>query len=166
MDNIEKFIIENKANFDESRDPEKGWDQLNSKLNLRSTNWGVYWKVAAVIFFASTLVLSVLQFQNAPIQVQQVADVNTLEGYYAQQINLKKMEYQALATDSQTAELLTDLEKMDAAYTELSESFFEVNDPEVAEAMMENLRLRIVILNEQIEILRNGADEEQAYHSS
>ncbi len=165
MDNIEKFIIENKANFDESRDPEKGWDRLNGKLNARSTNWEVYWKVAAVIFFACTLVLSVLQFQNAP-KVQQVAEVSSLEGYYAQQINLKKMEYRALATDSQTAELLTDLEKMDAAYAELSESFFEVNDPEVAEAMMENLRLRIVILNEQIEILRNGADEEQAYHSS
>lgn len=167
MDKIEKFIIENKSNFNEPRDPEKGWDQLNNKLNAKTTNWTVYWKVAAVIFFASTMVLTVLQLQSDPIQPQVVFNnANTLEGYYTQQISLKKSEYQKLATDTQTAELLADLEKMDVAYFELNESFIEVNDPEVAEAMLENLRLRIVILNEQIEILRNGAGEEQAYHSS
>lgn len=167
MDKLEKFIIDNRTGLDEQRKPEEGWKELNDRLNEKKTDWGIYWKVAAVIFFACTIVLSAMQFQKGDETGGVIAESQpTLEGYFAQQISLRTQEFQQLATEDQAAELMSDLEKMDAAYAELNESFAELNDPEVAEAMLENLRLRILILNEQIEILRNGAGEEEFYHSS
>ena len=169
MDKIEDFIKRNKEGLDYPRDSQAGWKELEARMDAtsRSTSTLNYWKVAAVVFLMSTIALSVMRFN--PAEGSQIADNSSelaIEDFYVQQISLKLEEYTLLADDNQREELMRDLERMDVAYNELKESFDEMNSEEFADAMVENLRLRIVILNEQIQILRNGKDTETAYHSS
>lgn len=165
MDKLEKFIMDNKESFDTERKPEQGWNRLAKKLTSQPRNFMLYWKVAAVVFFVSTVGLSVLRFGSSEEPRSQAVAVGTLEGFYLQQISRKAGEYRQLAGDD--AALLEDLEAFDAAYAELSDSFTKVRNEQLAEAMLENLRLRILILNEQIELIKHGkADDEMNYHSS
>ncbi len=169
MDKLEKFIVDHKQDFEKSRDAEAGWDKLNKALGKqeRAVDSMIYWKVAAVIFFISTIALTVMNVtgeQSVPVQGNMASE--SLETFYVEQVSLKKQEYLSIADKSQSDELMGDLEKMDEAYQELKDSFEELESEEMASAMLENLRLRIFILNEQIEIIRNGDDNEEAYHSS
>lgn len=167
MDKLEKFIIENKSNFDEPRHPEKGWNNLEGLLPKRKKDFSVYWKVAAILFFASTVAL--LVFPKQEHQTTVVADNGEMvrfEDFYVNQINMKMDEYRAIASESEKEDLFRDLVVFDSAYQELSRSFEEMRDQEIAEAMLENLRLRILILTEQIELVKQGGEEPRYFHSS
>jgi hypothetical protein len=167
MDKFEKYIIENKASFDEPRHPERGWSQIEKKLGSRKGDFLVYWKVAAMIFFASTLGLLFYQLSNHTTATAETASqVNRFEDFYINQINLKMTEYSKLVGDGDKEDLFEDLVSFDSAYLELGRSFEEMKDQEIAEAMLENLRLRIFILNEQIELIKQGKHEVESYYSS
>jgi hypothetical protein len=167
MDKLEQFIIDQKDQFDQPRQPEAGWEQLAKKLNKRQPDRMFYWKVAAVFFFASTVVLGfVLLSQQSGDDVQLVSTDATFEQFYINQINQKMTEYDQLVGSAQGEELYNDLADFEAAYQELSASFKLLGTEKLAEAMLENLRLRILILNEQIELIKQGKAKEETYHSS
>ena len=171
MDKIEDFIKRNKEALDQPRDSQAGWKELEARMDAanRSSNTLNYWKVAAVVFLMSTISLLVLNLQNGASQSEGIADgqsQQSIENYYFQQINLKKDEYRGLANESEMEDLFRDLDRMDEAYADLKASFSEFESEEMADAMLENLRLRIMILNEQIHLIRNGKSEEEAFHSS
>lgn len=169
MDKLEKIIVDNKQGLEKPRDEKAGWNQISAALDKRdrSVDHMVYWKVAAVIFLISTIVLSVLNFNSSELKgTSAQSEKSNLENFYVQQVSLKMEEYLALADRSQSEELMRDLEQMDLAYVELKSSFTELESEEMANAMLENLRLRVMILNEQIEIIKNGRDSEEAFHSS
>lgn len=174
MDRLESFIRENKDQLDVPRKEDEGWEDIRKKLNSeKKTDWSVYWKVAAVLFFVSTMALTAMLLQSdageEPIAKAEntIENTGTVEGYYLNLISTKKSEYKKLANDEQSRELLRELENFDEAYQELKTSFKEINEEELAQAMIENLRLRVLILNEQIELIKNGqAQEETYYHSS
>lgn len=166
MDNLEKFITENRSNFDEPRHPEKGWSHIESRLLGKRRDLTIYWKVAAVLFFASTMALLVWPKDDVNPQLAKKSEMIRFEEFYVDQINLKMNEYKAIAEESESEDLFNDLVAFDSAYKELSKSFAEMRNQEIAEAMLENLRLRILILNEQIELAKRGGDEPTYYHSS
>lgn len=167
MDKLEQFIIQNKDRMEADRQPEAGWEAVQKRLERqeRGRDHLVYWKVAAVVFMASTLLLGALQFSDSD-QAKAVVAADDIESYYVQQINLKMQEFSALAGEPQVEDLFRDLEKMDQAYKDLKASFDQYESEEMADAMIENLRLRVIILNEQIELLKRGKTVEEAYHSS
>lgn len=168
MDKLEEFILSNKDGLEKERKEDEGWERLERKLNSRDRTLDrmVYWKVAAVVFLISTIALAVVKFPQSTGSDQVSGFDDGIENYYAKQINLKVNEYVGMAEEREAEDLLRDLEKMDAAYLELKKSFSENENEEVADAMLENLRLRILILNEQIHLIRYGKSEEEAYHSS
>lgn len=167
MDKLEEFIIDRKGQFDEPRRPEDGWDGVQKRLDRKQTDWTVYWKVAAVFFFFCSLVLVVLLFTQEERSAPALAnEPDTFEEFYFHQINQKMREYTTLVDASQREELFQDLADFDSAYAELRRSFEDLQSEELAEAMLENLRLRMLILNEQIELIRRGKGQEEYYHSS
>lgn len=170
MDELEKLIVENRGAFDKEREAEAGWKELRKEMNRaeRSSDTFLYWKVAAVIFMISTVVLSVMNFSGSDetSQPELSQSYSDFEEFYVQQISVKKQEYGSIAGQSEREDLFRDLERMDAAYSELKSSFSEYESEEMADAMLENLRLRIMILNEQIEIIKRGKSSEEAFHSS
>lgn len=168
MDKLEKFIVDHKENLEKPRDEKAGWEAIAKALDKRekSIDSVIYWKVAAVIFFISTIALTVLNFRDSNSGSSEMVAMESLEKFYVEQVSLKTKEYLSIADQSQSEDLMKDLRHMDDAYDELKSSFAELESEEMANAMVENLRLRILILNEQIEIIRNGQDREEAFHSS
>ena len=127
----------------------------------------IYWKVAAVLFLISTVALSILQFSDIElIDTTSTNDVVGLENFYVQEINFKMKEYEMLANEGERNDLFRDFETMDLAYNLLKDSFAKIKNEEIANAMLENLRLRVWILNEQIQIMKSGKGREEAFHSS
>ena len=95
-----------------------------------------------------------------------VQQMDRFEDFYVNQIDMKMKEYGSLVGEAEKEDLFNDLVVFDSAYLELSRSFDKMRDQEIAEAMLENLRLRILILNEQIEIVKQGGEQSEVYHSS
>ena len=168
MDNLEKFILDHKEDFVEKRNPENGWEELRNKLNPRKNDWSVLWKVAAVLFFVSTIGLMVPNiYEKESGQIGKSSSTSSIEEYFVQTIDFKRSEYLALADEAESEELLQDLAELDSAYSNLNSSYNQLGQVELLEAMLENLQLRVYILNEQIEILKNGSkDNEEVFYSS
>ena len=167
MDKLEKFILEHKQEFDEPRHPDKGWDELKEKMSPVQNDWTYLWKIAAMLFFLSTTALLVSRFsEKEPVQRVNVSS-DSIEDFFIQVIEVKRKEYLALADESDREDFFNDLAELDTGYASLKSSFEQLEREELLEAMLENLQLRVYILNEQIEILKNGnGNEEQVYHSS
>lgn len=167
MDKLEKFILDHKDNFDIPRRPEKGWKGLEGKMVPQKKDWSGIWKVAAILFFISTSGLLVSKFpEQESVQVVDSGN-DSIEDFFVKMIDFKREEYMSLASESQRQELLDDILELDLAYINLKISYEQLESEELLEAMLENLQLRVYILNEQIEILKNGSnDNEEVYQSS
>ncbi len=78
------------------------------------------------------------------------------ESYYTLVIEQKRQEIAQFA--SQISDLPPDfqigMDELDSMYTQLKAEFFEMPDEEVMGAMIQNLQMRIEILNRQLEILK------------
>ncbi len=168
MDKLEKFILDNKDEFNEFRAPEQGWKGLMNRLNPKKKDLTILWKVAAVLFFASTVVLiSLKTSEKALLKNQNSYASDSIENFFIEVIDTKREQYLALANESDQEELLQDLAELDSGYASLKKSYLELESEKLMEAMLENLRLRVYILNEQVEILSNAkGSSEEVYHSS
>jgi hypothetical protein len=166
MDKLEKFIVENKSKFDEPRHPERGWNQIEDQLKNKRPHYLTYWKVAAVVFFITTLGLLAARLSQDNSNTVLADTSDRIEHFYISQIGQKMGEYEKLVNEDEREDLFNDLIAFDSAYAELSRSFDEIKNQELAEAMLENLRLRIFILNEQIELVKQGKRSAESYHSS
>ncbi|MCP4460671.1 MAG: hypothetical protein GY816_22010 [Cytophagales bacterium] len=167
MDKLEKFILDHKEDFDDPRNQEQGWKNLEKQLHPKKSEWSILWNVAAMFFFMSTAVLMVAKFSDQKVQTTDVRSAGSIEDFFVQIIEYKRNEYSALADKSDSEEFFQDLAELDSAYANLKISFEQLEQEELLEAMLENMQLKVYILNEQIEILRNGdKDNEEVHYSS
>ena len=162
-DRLEKFVKENREGFDTEVPRSDLWNNIESELEKNGTHFDYswLWKVAALVFLASTIAL----FFKGSIAVEDLPDnqlssngynseLVEVENYYTQLISDKKREIQAFEIDD--PELLNDINGLDSMYTELK-SNLKVNqkDGRLISAMIMNLQLRVDILNKQLNILEN-----------
>ena len=167
MDKLEKFILDHKQEFDEARAPEKGWSVLEGKINPKKNDWSFLWKVAAVLFFFSTSALIMIDYLDRDqMEIASVSSDDSIEEFFLQVIDYKRAEYSALANESDIKEFFLDLAELDSGYANLKMSYKQLESEELLEAMLENLQLRVYILNEQIEILKNGNKRAEEFYQS
>ncbi|MFT7032990.1 MAG: hypothetical protein ACJA2S_001491 [Cyclobacteriaceae bacterium] len=160
-DNLEKFFSENKNEFDSLEPKNALWSKIESNLEERekSYDYSWAWKVAAVLFLISTLVLL---FRNDKLEVEQVEEevssnegynsqLIEVEGYYTKMISTKKKEIAKYNISN--PELLVD-SNLDSMYTDLKNNLkINQKDDRLINAMIRNLQLRVDILNRQLNIL-------------
>lgn len=163
-DRLEEIVRSNRADFDTEVPRDGLWAEIEANLDkdVGRRDFGWVWKVAAVLFLISTLVLL---FKNEP---RQDAPANNsialydgysdelveVENYYTKLIASKKEEI--MRYDGQNTQLLTDINSLDSMYTELKNDLqVNKNDDRLISAMIRNLQLRVGILNKQIRILEN-----------
>lgn len=161
-DNLEDFFKENKKEFDTLEPSNDLWSKVES--NLEKTNelhdYSWVWKVAAVLFLISTLVLL---FRNDNLEVEQIeeqissnegynSELIEVEGYYTKMISSKEKEIAKYNLSN--PELLVGMNSLDSMYTDLKNNL-KVNqkDDRLINAMIRNLQLRVDILNKQLNIL-------------
>ena len=176
MDNLEDFIKNNKEGF-EQKAPKNLWDNIESKLEekppvKKKTNWLFYGSVAAGIALLITVGIqfgkqknNTVADTNQPVQQIQeketqiaLADISEeyaeLELHYITEISEKEEALLALNPDE---ELMEEIKMLDDDYKMLSKELGSGGDDKIiVEAMIENYRLKIELMDVVIEELKTA----------
>lgn len=167
QDRLKGFVNQNRESFDDKGPSDRVWQKIevdlanSNPMNIEKRHpYLAIWKVAAVFFFFATSVLLVMKWQEPATMVvdngQQVDEFEMAEAYYMKVIGQKQAELSMSLTIS--PELANkfdrDLEVLDSLYQQLKRDIQAKGDAsKVQDAMVQNLRLRIEILNYQLDIL-------------
>jgi hypothetical protein len=165
-DKLEQFIRDNREQFDDLEPDPTLWNKIRTRKSpVIRINWkGAAWKAAAVvvIFIASYWFHDYMASRKMHMQQEsastQPENSNPLlqelveaEAFYTSQINFKRDELRRLTQNSPQIGKEVDLElvELDKIYKELKADLKDNTDnEEVIEAMIQNYRLKLEILEE------------------
>lgn len=185
QDKLERFIVENRDDFDVYEPSEELWDRIQKPSpKVIQLNWKtIAVRVAAVvvIFIASYFFHDMMQKdntqnitqQNPEMDDQQMEQVQVLmeaEVFYSSQINNTKDEIFRLSGNDQ--ELIDDINfdmvELDDIFQELKNDLKDNSDnEEVIEAMIQNYRIKLQVLEEiltQLNRTKNSNENENGNH--
>lgn len=155
-DQLEKFIMDNREAFDDTAPSDKIWNKIDQRLTRKGSVWPTIWKVAAMLFMASTILLVVDKNTNetdGPILSEEFTQA---EDYYVTLINQKRQAIKTQLTPEQHEQFLVEIDQLDSMYMELKKTYqTNASNDRVMDAMINNLQLRLGILNKQLEVLQN-----------
>lgn len=159
-DQFEKFIMENRDAFDDAAPSDQVWNKIDKKMDGKRPVFSIAWKVAAVLFLASTVFLLIDRNNQAPAGPQLSHEFIEAEDYYTTLISQRKEAIKQQLTPEQEEQFLFDINQLDSMYTELKNTYkTNASNERVVDAMINNLQLRLDILNKQLEILENIKDQ-------
>jgi len=167
QDKLEQFIIENRKEFDMLEPPEKLWDRIKKPGPLqRKSLWTKRMlRIAAAIaiflaaWFSNDLLTSDKQNtvsnppSMSPEQMEQYTLLMEAELFYSARIKQVKAELKTLANGDREIiqDVNTDLLELDEIFNELKNDLKDnVDNEEVIEAMIQNYRLKLGILEEML----------------
>jgi len=177
-DKLEDFIDGNRMDFEHLEPRIDLWVGVENKLDreqANNKNTKRYWLVSA----AASIVLiigMVWVFKYNFNTQQQVAieeeenprqELVEVEEYYAGLIDQKKADIRLIVNNSDAIgpQILEDLDDLDSLYIELKQDLdISGNNDRVINAMIQNLQLRVEILNKQLMILEqiNKYEEDES----
>ena len=166
MDKLEKYIRDHRDEFNTDEPRNELWDKVRVNLDQQeeksrqSANW--MWKAAAVVLLLTTSVLVVDRFstkENTVIAEGNndpfLEEFNTVEQYYLSQID--EMQRQLVSygnNDLVNTRFVQDLDQLDSLYGILKNDFeTNGNNQKIADALIQNLRIRMEIISQQLMIL-------------
>ena len=160
-DRLERFVKQNRGQFDDEEPNELVWNRINERLAVKpdvKVRQLVWWRAAAVIFFVCSIGLL---FRDGLFSTHQneVADdpfIQT-EHYYASQIADKEQLIQLYLVNypGLGVEFKNDLGQLDDIYIQLKEDYIINNSEVVLDALIMNLQSRIDLLNRQLNIIKS-----------
>lgn len=176
-DKLEKYILDHRGDFDEQEPGPDLWDKIDTrKARVIRINWkDIAWKAAAVavIFVASYFfhdyMSSRKQYTHVPLRKNSelnapiVKELIEAEAYYTSQINIRKEEVFRLTASNPEVrhEIDDEMVDLDRVYTELKEDLKDnADNEEVIEAMIQNYRLKLDILEEMLARLRQSNESQ------
>ncbi|KPK84531.1 MAG: hypothetical protein AMS27_09585 [Bacteroides sp. SM23_62_1] len=179
-DRLEQFIAENRDQFDLYDPGDRVWKDISSRMQ-KSRRLPriktILWRAAAVIiiFAASFLVQEYLQRHNIligdrekRIQSVDIPELYEAEIYYARLVDDKIKEIEPLLKDHPGLdnELKNDLAELDSIYAALQQDLIDnIANDEVIEAMIQNYRLKLDILEDLLEYLQETSKSEEDENS-
>ncbi|MDX2303386.1 MAG: hypothetical protein NW226_11330 [Microscillaceae bacterium] len=192
QNSLEKFIRENRVDLDPYNPPKGLWEKIAEELEEDThpiqKNKGkviqipvkMLYRVAATLLIILGLIAVYQLIPQPSNQRQEMAQKVNLteidpelaeaEAYYTKLISQKKQEIEQFRSQRLHIEgdFYKDIEELDSLYVGLKNELYQVPAKErVVEAMIQNLRIRIEILNKQLEILnriqkiQNGEENEK-----
>jgi hypothetical protein len=176
-DKLEKYILDHREQFDDQEPDPALWEKVNTrKAPVIRFNWkDIAWKAAAVvvIFVASyyfhDYMASRKQFsggrisKNAELNSPIVKELIEAEAYYTSQINMRKEEVFRLTASNPEVrhEIDDEMIDLDRAYKELKEDLKDnADNEEVIEAMIQNYRIKLDILEEMLRRLKHSNESQ------
>lgn len=176
MDSLEKYIINNKADFNNVEPPEDMFDgiafeyesddQPKIPLYKKVTKWGVR-AAAAIIIFVVAWMLNDLRDHNQDNvmaesgNIEIIKELKEAEAFYNARIthNMDRITTLASHQPGLVESVNMDLEQLDAVYNELKNDLGDnAANQEVIEAMIQNYRLKLDILEEILEQLEEKSN--------
>jgi hypothetical protein len=165
-DRLEKFILENREQFDEQGPRPELWERIEKRnAPVLGIGWkGIMWRAAAVviIFFSSYIffrltdkdpvqpsgkVYSDIQEGQSPLY----DELKEAEIYYTSQIEFMRAEAIRLSDNDPSVAEIIDMEMvdLDKVFRELKDDLEDNTDnEEVIEAMIQNYRIKLEVLKE------------------
>ncbi len=164
-DRLESFVEENRHEFDYMEPSEKVWEAITFKLEpeqKKPERRFLLLKIAAVIVLALAIP-AVIYLQSgvsesrakndAPVDPE-IQELMEAEAYYAQEVSGKLAEIQKCykVHPELKSEIETDLNELESMYISLKRDLHEnISNKEVIEAMIENNRNRMKLVEEVLE---------------
>ncbi|MFC2137538.1 hypothetical protein ACFLTE_05120 [Bacteroidota bacterium] len=164
MDKLEKFIIENRDDFNIHEPSAAVWDKIQKSTKsqkVKKLNWRtVVWRAAVVIvIFASAFMLSeIIDIDKDGIvsrrrekKIEQIPQLAEAEAYYTSMVNDRLQEINTYFGDNPEVkkEIQKDLSELDSMYEDLKEDLYDnIATQEIIEAMIQNYRLKLEILED------------------
>ena len=156
-DRLEKYIEENRSQFDVYEPSTDLWEKIiisESKTKKVYKN-NLIWKAAVVIALIATSYMGFYVFNEKVTvfteQCSPPSEVIEAEMYYVQQVNTKLQEvykYASIYPDIKD-EVNYDLSELDSIYIDLKNDLCDnVSNEEVIEAMIQNYRMKLEILED------------------
>ncbi len=176
-DKLEKYILDHREAFDDLEPDPSVWERVDTrKAPVIRINWkGIAWKAAAVaaIFVASYFFHDFMASRNQHDRMlmgksgeeasPMVRELIEAEAYYSARINLKKDELYQLAGSNPDLRREVDMElvDLDQVYNDLKEDLKDnAANEEVIEAMIQNYRLKLDILEEMLVVLKQSNESQ------
>lgn len=165
VDRFEKFMRNNRQDFDVYSPSPEVWEKLNQKLPAtpihcnKNRSWLKIAAVVAFIIISSGIVVTNFILPNQRYHLAKEVDPELqelieAEAYYAQQVDVKLKEIQKcyqLIPELQM-EVENDLHELETMYNSLKTDLKEnVSNKEVIEAMIENNRFRMKLVDDVLE---------------
>lgn len=183
-DKLEQFVLENRDEFDDLKPSENLWSKIEGDLPpLKRKEFSitrVLLRVAAVvIIFVSSYFFHDMMNKNT--DNQQVAELPHSESfktfveakmYYSSEIQYKKQELFQLTSSTPEIQksINAELSDLDDLFVDLKEDLGDqANNDEVIEAMIQNYRIKLEILEEMLQQIklknRKNNNHEEIHHT-
>jgi len=173
-DRLEDFVKQNREQFDLHEPDPSIWLKINPENapvagKRRSLRWLRVAAAVAMIFAGSTAGIYFLTGNRAEPDLygsEMYQEMQESEQYYNQMVNLRFQELQPyLASDPAAKEMLAaDMDELDEVFEELKNDLKDnVSNPEVIEAMILNYKVKLEILEDLLNQLKEK--ENQDYES-
>ena len=162
-DRLEEFVNENRHEFDYMEPSDKLWDAISAKLEeqptqkVRKLGWMRIAVAIAVIASVPAIWFAVNQRQEQTAQANVDPEVQELieaEAFYAQEVSGKMAEIEKCykVYPELKSEIEGDLNELETMYLSLKSDLNEnISNKEVIEAMIENNRNRMKLVEDVLE---------------
>ena len=165
-DKLEKYIREHKDKLDVGVPSNAVWESIEKELeeDVPKTifNLGNLWKVAAIFFFGLSIYLLSQMNHTADDVTNQVAQIEDAEfketeNFYVSQISTKreKLLKNSAINPELVKDFAADIHQLDSIYQTLKSELKSENTEALQNALIQNLQLRMELLNQQLMILEN-----------
>jgi len=162
-DKLEQFIKDNKNNFDSEFNPENSWNKIESEISKPKKRFKQpIWRVAASIALLLCLAWLVYDRSQLNDKINELENISVnnkayseIESFYQQSIN-KKTALVNQISEEHNITVNTDLKSLNKKYQELkAKAKQQGGHPKLVNAMIQNLQMRIEILEQQLDILQD-----------
>lgn len=177
-DRLEEFVKSHSTEFDLHEPKPELWKGIEKSITSKQKrNWVYYFSRAAaiILLIGGTLVAQRvwmnrghgIKENTAEVEID-IPELKEAEMYYTGIINSKMDEVKSMLSEYPTleVELETDLSELDSIYKSLKNDLKDdIANNEVIEAMIQNYRLRISILEDMLEFLESQDQEEKTFNT-
>jgi len=180
-DKLEKFILENRDDFDDLSPTPQSWEKVKANIKpVRQINWTsrLVRIAAAVVIFVSSYIFIDYTLKSAGDAELQAGDANMemyenipvlveARAYYSSQItNMEDEVYRLAGADSPISnDIKIEFEELDEVFNELKTDLKDdAANEEVIEAMIQNYRIKLQILQEILIQLKNADEQNTVDH--
>lgn len=166
MDEIEKYIRDHRQELDKYSPPKKVWTRIQSELGRKEQSLGFRIAAAAIVVIA--IAIGALIRINSNVSrdkrtegnfIKVNAEIRETELYYDNLINdlIKQAKPLLIKYPDTEKELIEDMTILDSLYFDLRKDLKDnISTKEVIEAMINNYRIKIRILNDLLDQLKEN----------
>jgi len=164
MDNLEKFIKENREDLDKYEPSTWIWRRIKTCLKMRRAIFSFWLSAAAmvtIILGTAIILYHLYQKKNNDFSAANPgqSSLKETEVYYNTQVNTLYLEAKPLLINQPViaTELRTDMAELDSICADLKKDLKDnVSNQEVIEAMIQNYRIKLHLLEDMLNLLKQN----------